>query len=108
MKRTKKKGALEKSALLKKRELSPEENKTAAEGTKKNPPFYFCKKVHEKVNIFASKFWVEYICFGAKSVLGKYTFGWHGTDGNLDSPNSRLRWTKCQIDKMMRCKKRRD
>ena len=56
---------------------------------------------------FSSKFCVEYICFGAKSVLGKYTFGWHETHGNFDIPVSHLSWTNCQIDQMMPFKKRR-
>ena len=107
-----KKRALEKSALFflkKKKGTLKKKKKRAAEGDKKKTAlFFFEKKGHEKVKVFASKFWVEYICFGAKSALGKYTFGWNGTDGNRDSPNSRLRWTNCQIDKMMRCKKRRD
>ena len=61
------------------------------------------KKGIDKMKFFfASKFWVKCNCFGANSVLGKHTFGWYGTDGNLDSPNSRLRWPNCQIDKIMR------
>ena len=106
-----KKGRLKKAPFFlkkEKRDLSQKKKKGPLKGTKKKPPFFFKKKRHEKVKVFASKFWVEYICFGAKSALGKYTFGWNGTDGNRDSPNSRLRWTNCQIDKMMRCKKRRD
>ena len=70
-----KKGRLKKAPfffLKKKGTLT--KKKRAAEGDKKKPPFFFKKKGHEKVKTFASKFWVEYICFGAKSVLGKYTF----------------------------------
>ena len=101
-KKGQKKGARKKRPFfLKKKKGTLTKKKRAAEGVQK-------KTAHENVKTFASKFWVEYICFGEKSVLGKYTFGWNGTDGNRDSPNSRLRWTNCQIDKMMRCKKRRD
>ena len=63
----------------------------------------FWKKAHDKVKNFASKFGVEYIRFGAKSLLGKYIFGWHGTHSNF----SRSRWTKCEIDQMMPLKKKK-